>query len=306
MKVLITGGAGYMGNELVFQLINNPEIEKIIIYDNLSRRNYNIFIDSKYPKDKVEFIRGELLDTRKLKASLTGIDVVYHLAAKVSTPFASEDSHLFEQINHWGTAELVYAIENSSVSKLIYTSSTAIYGESNEVIDINTTPNPITFYATSKFRGEEHVKRLIDKIPTYILRCGNIYGYSPSLRFDAVINRFMFDANFIGRIQITGNGNQNRAFIHVDKAVDVLTSLIINDFPSGIYNLIDKNLSVLEIANVLQEIYPKLEMLYVNQHLILRELRVMQDVRIKPLITLPDYSLKEELLAFKDKFSFGI
>ena len=306
MNVLITGGAGYIGNELIFQLINNPEIEKIIIYDNLSRRNYNIFIDSKYPKGKVEFIRGELLDTRKLKASLNGIDVVYHLAAKVSTPFASEDSHLYEQINHWGTAELVYAIENSSVSKLIYTSSTAIYGESNEIVDINTIPNPVTFYATSKFRGEEHVKRLLDKIPTYILRCGNVYGYSPSLRFDAVINRFMFDSNFIGRIQITGNGNQYWAFIHVDKAVDVLSSLIIMDFPSGVYNLVDKNLSVIEIADVLKEIYPKLEMLYVNQHLMLRELRVKHDQRLEPLITIPEYTLKQELLAFKDKFAFGI
>ena len=92
------------------------------------------------------------------------------------------------------------------------------------------------------------MQRLFDKIPTFILRTGNIFGYSPSVRFDAVINRFLFDANFIGRIQISGNGEQKRAFIHIDRVVNVLRNLLHTEIPSGIYNLVDKNLSILEIA----------------------------------------------------------
>lgn len=306
MKILITGGAGYVGNELTFQLINNPLVDQIVIYDNLSRKNYNLFLDTKYPSGKVKFVKGELLDSRKLKEVIKGIDVVIHLAAKVSTPLASEDSHLFEQINHWGTAELVYAVEESSnVQKFIYTSSTSVYGVSDEDIDINTQPNPKTFYGTSKLRGEAHVARLAEKMPTYILRCGNIYGYSPSVRFDAVINRFMFEANFIGRVQISGNGLQYRAFIHVDKVVNVIENLLKMEFASGIYNLVDKNMSVLEIAGLIKEIYPKLEMIFINQHLAMNQLKVKSDERLKAISTFPKKTIKEELLSFKERFAFS-
>jgi UDP-glucose 4-epimerase len=304
MKVLITGGAGYIGNELTFQLLKDPAVEKIIIYDNLSRKNYNLFLDTKYDQGKVQFVRGELLDTRKLRSVVNEVDVVYHLAARVSTPFASEDSHLFEQINHWGTAELVYAIEESNVSRFIYTSTTSVYGASENIININTVPNPKTFYGSSKLRSEEHVIRLNEKIPTYILRLGNVYGYSPSMRFDAVINRFMFEANFNGRIQITGNGLQNRSFIYIDRVVNILHNLLGSDLSSGTYNLVDKHKAVIDVANLVKEIYPRLEMIFVNQHLMMREMKVVRDERLDPLLTLPAMSMKDELLLLKNRFAF--
>ena len=297
MKVLITGGAGYVGNELTFQLLKDPEIEQIVIYDNLSRKNYNLFLDTKYPEGKVKFVKGELLDTRKIKSVLKEVDVVYHLAAKVTTPFAIEDSHLFEQINHWGTAELVYAVEEcDNISKFIFTSSTSVYGASTEMLDINSTPQPRTYYGNSKYRSEAHVRRLAGKLPAYILRCGNIYGYSPSLRFDAVIN---------SRIQISGNGMQHRAFIHVDKAVNVLCNLLHKDLPPGTYNLVDRNMTINEIADVVKEIYPSLEILFINQHLTMRELMVLQDDRLNPVITREDISFKDEMLSFKERFAFA-
>ena len=121
MKILITGGAGYIGTPLVDLLCINPDVKKIIVYDNLSRSNYNLFIGAKKEgHEKITFIRGELLDSRKLKQTLKGVDVVYHLAARVTTPFANSDAHLFDQINHWGTAELAYLLEESSVKKLIF------------------------------------------------------------------------------------------------------------------------------------------------------------------------------------------
>lgn len=307
MKVLITGGAGYVGNELTYHLLQNPAIQKIYIYDNLSRKNYNLFLDSRYPEGKVKFIYGEMLDSRKLKTVIKDIDIVYHLAAKVTTPFANDDPHLFEQVNHWGTAELIYAIEENgyNIKKFIYTSSTSVYGAADSIININTLPNPKTFYGSSKLRGEAHVERLFNKIPTFILRCGNIYGYSPSLRFDAVINRFMFEANFNGRISISGDGKQHRSFIHIDKVSNVLSNIITSNIESGIYNLVDLNISVIELANIIKEIFPKLEMIYVNQHLSLREIMVEVDERLKGISTFPQNTIKDELVEFKNKFSFS-
>lgn len=307
MKILITGGAGYVGNELVFELLKVPQVEKVIVYDNLSRKNYNLFLDTRYEPHKIQFVNGELLDSRKLKKELRDIDVVFHLAAIVSTPYATENSHLFEQVNHWGTAELVYAIEESNVKKFIYLSTTSVYGASDEMITIDTIPDPKTFYGSSKLRGEKHVERLPGKMDAYIIRCGNVYGYSPSVRFDAVINRFMFEVNFMGRIQINGNGQQTRAFIHVDKVVRVLRNLINPEFSlsPGIYNLVDQNLSIFGIANTIKEIYSHMDMIFVNQHLVMREIKVEKDHRIEPLKTIEPITVKEELMNFKNKFSFS-
>ncbi|MFO7978293.1 MAG: SDR family oxidoreductase [Bacteroidales bacterium] len=305
MNILITGGAGYIGNELVFELLKDPSIERIIVYDNLGRKNHNLFLDTRYEPRKVKFIMGELLDSRKLRQVLKDIDVVYHLAAKVSTPYATEHSHVFEQINHWGTAELVYAVEESNVKKFVYLSTTSVYGASEDMITIDTPPDPKTFYGSSKLRGEAHVERLADKIDTWIIRCGNVYGYSPSVRFDAVVNRFMFEANFVGRIQITGNGKQQRAFIHVDKVVNLLGNLLRVPLPSGTYNLVEHNLSIENIAALIREIYPELDIIFVNQHLVMREIKVEHDTRLNDLLTVPEIPVKQELMNFREKFSFS-
>ena len=305
MKILITGGAGYIGTELAYELEKNSAVSEIIIYDNLSRENYNLFIgDGKFTSGKVHFVKGDLLDTHKLKKELKDIDVVYHLAAKVSTPFADQDPHAFEQTNHWGTAELVYAVEVSKVKKFIYTSSSSVYGASSDEVDADSPVNPRTFYGISKMRGEEHVSRLFDKMETYILRCGNVYGYNKSIRFDSVINKFMFDANSTGRIAINGNGNQHRSFIHIDKTANLLGKLTTNTLKSGRYDLNEDTLEINYIAEILKKIYPELEMIFVNQHLKLRELKVKPNIIVNSLIDIEVRTLQQVLEDFKAAFTF--
>lgn len=306
MKVLVTGGAGYIGTELITLLVNNPEVEKVIIYDNLSRGNFNMFLGLRLQKHhKISFVKAELLDSRALKKNLQGVDVVYHLAAKVTTPFANADAHAYEQVNHWGTAELVYAIETSDVRRFIYTSSTGVYGSSKIPAHEDTPPDPQTFYAVSKLRGEEHVRRLIGKIDTYIMRCGNVYGYSKTMRFDAVINKFIFEANFNKLITIQGDGRQSRTFIHIEMVAKALNNLLTADLPSDVYNVVDKNLKVLDILDVMKELIPELEFMFINQHLRLHEL----NVKVNPLVTdtlqiRNSRTLKEDLSEFLRKFSF--
>ena len=307
MKILITGGAGYIGTELTKQLASDERISEVIIFDNLNKDQYNFFLGHTLPfKEKFRFVNGDLLDSRTLRKVLDGVEVVYHLAAKVTTPFANSDPHFFEQVNNWGTAELVYALEESdSVKQVIYTSSTSVYGSSKKMVTEETTVNPRTFYGVSKMRGEEHVQRLMPKVKTHILRLGNIYGYSRSMRFDAVINRFMFDAHFNGRIQIHGSGKQHRAFIHIDVIAKLLGDLLESDAPGGIYNVVDRNLSVLDIVDALKEIYESLEYIFINQHLDLREMKVDENSALRQYV---DYTnpqaLVEELKAFKVKYAF--
>lgn len=306
MKILITGGAGYIGTELVRKLVNLPEVESIIVYDNLSRSNFNFFIGDRFESDhKIQFVQGELLDSRALKKVLKDIDVIYHLAAKVTTPFANTDPHFFEQVNHWGTAELVYAIENSNhVKKIIYSSSLGIYGSSDQLVTEESTPNPKTFYGTSKLRGEEHIRRLSGKLETYIIRCGNVYGYSPSMRFDAVINKFVFESHFNKLIQIHGDGKQSRAFIHVDLLAEMLANIVQSDLPGGIYNAVHRNLQVMDVVDELKQLIPELEFLFVNQHLKLREIKAKPNEKLLTLASVWDKSFKEELQDFLSCFRF--
>ncbi len=306
MKVIVFGGAGYIGTELVSNLEKRDDVSEIIVYDNLSRSNFNLFLGSSFSrKSKVKFVKGELLDSRNLRKVLTGADVVYHLAAKVTTPFANTDPHFFEQVNHWGTAELVYAIEESHVKKVIYTSSTGVYGSSKKEIDVQTVPNPKTFYGTSKLRGEEHVRRLNESVETYIIRCGNVYGFNPSMRFDAVINKFVFEANFNRQVQIHGDGRQHRAFIHIRNVAAGLSRILDGGVTGGTYNLVDRNLTVLDIVDTLKMQIPDLEFIFINQHLTLRQLKVKQDESLSKALGLKnDMEFKDELKEFLGCFSF--
>ena len=129
MKVLITGGAGYVGTELIRDLCLEDAVEQIIVYDNFSQ-TYGLMLQGQIKNsEKIKVVTGDILDNRKLKSVLSSVDSVIHLAAIVSTPYATENHHEHDQVNNWGTAGLIYAIEEAShIKKFIYLSSTSVYG----------------------------------------------------------------------------------------------------------------------------------------------------------------------------------
>lgn len=305
MKVLVTGGAGYIGSSLIEKLNNLEQVSEIIIYDNLSRNNETVLFGKYANPQKLNLVRADILDSRKLRQHLKNTDVVIHLAAKVTTPFANQDPHFFEQINHWGTAELVYATEEADVKHFIYLSSTSVYDRSDVELTENSVPNPHTYYGISKLRGEEHVQRLFEKIKTHIIRCGNVYGMNRGIRFDAIINNFMLQANFENKVSVHGSGMQMRSFIHVDTIADTLIQLITKEVPNGIYNRTILNLTVNEIADVIEQIYPGLERIFINQHLQMGSQEVSPVSKLLAHIETPSSNLIEELTAFKSQFAFS-
>ena len=192
MRILVTGGAGYIGTELVRLLAESDGISEVIVYDNLSRRAHGLFLGARLGRVPVRFVRGELLDTRSLRAATRGVDTVVHLAARVSTPFADGDAHSFEQVNHWGTAELGYIGAEVGVNRLIYLSSTSVYGDTGtEPASLEIVPDPRTAYGISKLAGERALAPFAESGELLVIRCANVYGFSPSLRFDAVVNKML-------------------------------------------------------------------------------------------------------------------
>ncbi|NNF21916.1 MAG: SDR family NAD-dependent epimerase/dehydratase, partial [Saprospiraceae bacterium] len=132
-----------------------------------------------------------------------------------------------------------------------------------------------------------------------------VYGYSHSMRFDAVINKFAFEANFYKRISIQGNGRQSRSFIHVDTASKVLAKMMDSAIPSGKYNLVEENYQIIDIVDSLKEVIPNLEFIFVDQHLNMRTMKVSTDMILKKHIEFPKQDpLDEQLRQFMDHFSF--
>ncbi len=304
MKVLVTGGAGYIGTELVGALARQDAVREVVVYDNLSRKNYNLFLADRLPPGRVRFVHGDLLDSRRLREVLAGVDVVYHLAALVTTPFRASDVHHVDQVNHWGTAELSYALEERPVSRLIYLSSAAVYGATDTPAGVHTPTRPTNAYGESKLQGEGKLARLAEDLSLTVLRCANVYGYSRSLRFDAVINRFLFEAHYGHRITIHGSGRQHRAFVHIDDVVASLVPLAVGEAQRGTYNLVERNLSINDIAGDLRQLYPDLEMLHLDQDHEPRSLELQVDERVRAWSGVVETPFIERLDAFQARFSF--
>ena len=303
MKIMITGGAGYIGTELVYRLAVEPGITDILVYDNLCNGNYNLFTGlRKIPGNNVRFVQADILDTRSLKKHMEGMDVVFHLAAKVETPYADQNAHDFEQTNHWGTAEVVYAAEETGVKRLIYLSSQSVYGE-GEVSSTEHTRNPSSFYSISKMRGEDHVLRVMDKFPVQLIRLANVYGYSKNLRIESEINRMMFDAHFNNRISVHGEPAHELSYISLFRTVEMLAQVAINELPSDIYNLAHRNLSAFDMIEALKAFYPDLETIFVDQHMPLKNLTMTCDDRLKPMLPL-ETSMAQDIAKFRELFTF--
>lgn len=315
MNILITGGAGYVGTELAHVLDANDAIDQVLIYDNLSRGNYNLFMEGNFRRGKISFIQGDILDQRSLLKALQGIDLVYHLAAKVTTPYFDRDLHHYEQVNHWGTTELVSCIlkhnkkeeekGGNTVQKLIYLSSAAVYGFSDEPCHEGSPLHPVSHYGITKLRAEKELDLLRDTCEVHVVRSANIFGYSRSMRFDSVINKFMFHAHFKKAIQLFGDGRQQRSFVSIQYLVQLLSLGAIQiDFPALI-NAYQFNYSINEVAfEFIKKLIPELDILYVNNGFSTKgiTLESRQDVSKMQLPKAKD--LLEYLKEFQQAFSF--
>jgi UDP-glucose 4-epimerase len=300
MRVLITGGAGYIGTELCIKLNQNPKVSEITVLDNLCQGNYNLFLHSQIKPGKVKFVKGELLDSRTLDKLVKNVDVVYHLAAENTDD--EKLHHLHEQVNNWGTAELIYAVEESDVQQFIYVSSTDIYGYSNDEFDVYSVVEPATSLGNSKFRGEQHVERIMPKINTQIIRLGNVFGYGVSMKMKSILNHLLFDSHFVGKISIHGSGKQKRSFISLEKTSSILANLLGGKLDSGVYNLVEHSKSIMDLVEIMQHQNPDMEIVFTNQHLELPQRIVKTDDRIMKLYDGESLSFEEELKELKTHF----
>ena len=240
-KILIVGGAGYIGGYLTDQLISVGH--DVTVLDNL-------MYETRYLK-KVKFINCNILDTGKLSAFINDYDTVIWLAAIVGDGACAVDPSITKSVNE---DTVKWLVDNYS-GKIIFTSTCSIYGANNDLIDEEAIPNPLSVYASTKLGAERYITENYEDY--LIFRLGTLHGTGDEhsrLRFDLVANALTMKAAMGQTLQVFG-GEQWRPLLHVK---DVATAIMygINNEITGLFNLSDKNYTMKELASVISDIVP--------------------------------------------------
>lgn len=221
MKFLITGGAGFLGVALANVLARQGNVVRVI--DDVSAG------DPARLDPSVHFTRGDVNDIPKLWSLLQGVDVVYHLAARVSVSESVLYPREYNATNVGGTVSLIQAVRDAGVRRIVFTSSGAVYGEQNEErVREDAIPNPGSPYTVSKLAAEHYLNTIgaLWSIDTVILRVFNAYGPGQQLRAShpPVVPAMLRQAIGGGSIIVHGDGRQQRDFVFVDDVVNALVA----------------------------------------------------------------------------------
>lgn len=262
MRVLVTGGCGYIGSQFLRDLpgvVDDTEL-RIRVLDNLQEGRPEALMD--LPDEaEYEFIDGDILDPSVQRAALRNVDSVVHLAAIVRTPLSFDDPTWVDQVNHWGTTHLLEACLKEDVQDFVFASSAAVYGPGGPY-DEEDACDPMGAYATSKHDAEEAVRSAARRgLRTTILRLGTAYGWAPVTRYEAVANRFAFLAGTGRPVTVFGDGSQKRPFVHIQDASDVLGWTLANreETQSCTLNVIGQNASVIDLVQAVRKSDPDVD-----------------------------------------------
>jgi len=242
MNVLVTGGSGYLGSVMVPKLIEKGF--KVKVLDSLI---YGNFLTQK--GKNFELIKGDVRNYNLLLKATKDADAVIHLAGIIGDSAASLDKELTINVNYLATRQLAEMCSEESL-KLIFSSTCSVYGtRPDEIITEKSQIAPLSLYAMSKLVAEEAItKRCKDHV---ILRLGTLFGLSPRMRFDLVINKFIAQALQEEKITVYG-GNQRRPFVHVQDVSDVFVKALSGD-ANGIYNVGGTNYKILSAAEIIKQ-----------------------------------------------------
>ena len=255
MKVVVTGGCGFIGSNIAEELIKKHHV--VVIDDLSTGRIENI--QSLQDKENFEFVRGNITDLGLLKQIFEDVDCIFHQAAIPSVQRSVENPIDTNEANIKGTLNVLIAARDCGVKKVVYASSSSVYGDTPELPKKeNMKPNPQSPYAVSKLTGEYYCKVFSDiyGIKTICLRYFNVYGpkQNPASEYAAVIPRFI---NRVLNNQppiIFGDGNQTRDFTFVKDIVKA-NILAMEKNVEGVFNIAyGQQISINELANKIMEI----------------------------------------------------
>jgi len=222
-RYLITGGAGFIGSHLTQRLVEMGE--EVLVYDNLLTGKVSNIKDV---LGSVAFIEKDIRDINALIDTAKGCDYIIHLAAIPSVPLSISEPALTNEVNITGTLNVLIAAREGGVCRVVYASSSAVYGDQfpemakNEEMSVK----PLSPYATQKAAGEYYLRNFYENygLETISLRCFNIFGprQDPNSQYSGVISKFVTRMARGLPPYVEGDGKQTRDFTYVSNVVDAL------------------------------------------------------------------------------------
>lgn len=249
-KVLVVGGAGYMGSVLCRKLLASGY--KVRVLDNLlygEEPVKELLLDKNF-----ELIRGDIRNVGDIAKAIIGMDAVVHLAAIVGDQACDLNTETTTEINVLATRTIAELCKHYQINRFIFASSCSVYGKgSSDILTEESPLNPVSYYAQTKIRSEQEIMKLKDdNFMPIILRKGTLYGRSPRMRFDLYVNLFTAKAAQEGKLTVFG-GQQRRPNLSVSDAADAYIACLeapIENVGGEIFNVGDQNLKIAEVADV--------------------------------------------------------
>lgn len=252
MKIVVTGGCGFIGSHIVDELINNNH--NVIVIDNKSANN-----DVFYYNDKAVYFDCDINDYDDVVNLTKGVDCIFHLAAESKIGPCIENPTLAAKTNVLGTCNLLQAAKLNKVSRFVYSSTSAAYGNNNSPQVETMSTNCLNPYSVTKVAGEDLCKMYYElyKLPTIIFRYFNVYGERQPTKgqYAPVIGIFLRQLKANQSLTIIGDGSQRRDFVNVN---DIVSANILamnttdNNCFGRVFNIGSGiNFSVKEIANLI-------------------------------------------------------
>lgn len=268
-KIVITGALGHIGSRLIRELPARFPGREIVMVDNLSTQRYCSLFDLP-PSGRYRFLPQDILSC-DLSSLIAAGDVVIHLAAITDAANSFSNAEQVEEVNLMGTRRIAdHCAEKGA--RLIFLSTTSVYGTQREVVDENCTEeelSPQSPYAKSKLDAEKYLAAIRESqgLDFVILRFGTIFGTSIGMRFHTAINKFCWQAVMGQPITVWRTAlHQRRPYLELGDAVEALMFVISRDLFGGeLYNVVTANATVHDIVEIIRGRRPALSIEYVDE-----------------------------------------
>lgn len=252
-KILLIGGAGYIGSVLAKNLAEHKF--EVTIFDKF------IYGKNHLNKKKYKLVEGDTNNIEQLFQSIKDTDIVIHLAELVGDPLCALRPENTYKTNFLSTLAISNICKNLKIEKFIYFSSCSVYGASlnEKILKETSSLNPVSIYAKIKLMCEKAIMQNADTFfnPT-IIRLGTVFGYSPRMRLDLVVNILVYNALNFKKIKING-GDQWRPFVHLEDISEAVVKIILSrklNTQKRIYNIVGQNFKLIEVAQIIKKILP--------------------------------------------------
>jgi UDP-glucose 4-epimerase len=220
MRYLVTGGAGFIGSNMVDELVRRGQ--EIVVLDDLSAgKEENL----SRARPKIDFRVGSITDLATVQSACHGVDYVIHLAARTSVPRSVKDPLESNRVNIDGTLNVLVAARDAKVRRIVFAASSSVYGETPTLPKVETMhPAPISPYGVTKYVGELYAQVFgrVYGLENACVRYFNVFGprQDPASQYSGVLARFILAGLQGDQLVVYGDGEQSRDFTYIDNVVE--------------------------------------------------------------------------------------